>query len=291
MLELVARPDLERTLAEITWPHDPRVGLFGPGSAAWRVFRERALVTYAPRAVMLQYAHPAFAEASASYGASGAAPGERFERAVRTLLRMIFSDRKTVLVSARRLHLLHDRPSGSLAEGSERMPAGSPYHGNDRASLAWILVTLLDASVRAFERFVAPIDPALERALFRDVETFASLFGLRREDVPTSRRALDRFVDDHVAHALVVGTEARAMWQFLRTAPRRRQLLPRAALSAWASYTLPRELRAALGEELSPRRERALDSASKMLSVRALPDRVRFVDAYVSAASAARAGT
>jgi uncharacterized protein (DUF2236 family) len=267
MIEPIERPDLERSLAQLVWPEDPRDGLFGPGSAAWRVFRERALIAYAPRAVMLQYAHPAFAAASASYGGASSAPGERFDRAVRTLLRMIFADRKTVLVSARRLHVLHDRLSGTLS-------TGSPYHGNDRASLAWILVTLLDASLRAFERFVSPIDADFERALFGDVAKFAAAF-----------------VDDHVARVLVVGDETRAMWRFLVSRRRRREALPRAALSAWAAFTLPRELREALGVPLSSRRERALDLLSRSLSVRALPERTRFVDAYVTAASAARAGT
>lgn len=284
MIDPVERPELERSLAELAWPEDPRDGLFGPGSAAWRVFRERALIAYAPRAVMLQYAHPAFAAASASYGGASSAPGERFDRAVRTLLRMIFADGKTVLVSARRLHVLHDRLSGTLS-------TGSPYHGNDRASLAWILVTLLDASLRAFERFVSPIDAAFERAVFGDVAKFAALFGLAPLDVPGSRAALDALVDDHVARVLVVGEETRAMWRFLVAHRRRREALPRAALSAWAAFTLPKDIRHALGVPLSARRERALDLLSRSLSVHALPHQVRFVDAYVTAASAARAGT
>jgi uncharacterized protein (DUF2236 family) len=291
MIDPVARPELERALSRLVWPDDPRVGLFGPGSAAWRVFRERALVAYAPRAVMLQYAHPAFAAASASYASTSASPGERFDRAVRALLKMIFADRRSVLVSARLLHVMHDRLSGVLPEGSPALPAGSPYHGNDRASLAWILVTLLDASILAFERFVSPIDRALEQALFADVTRFAALFGLGEDDVPGSRRALDAFVEDHVLRVLFVGEEARAMWRFLGAPARRREILPRALLSGWAAFTLPPALRASLGAPLSPRRERAIDRLSRALSARALPDRLRFVDAYVNAASGAAART
>jgi uncharacterized protein (DUF2236 family) len=289
----VARPDLERSLLAIAWPEDERDGLFGPRSAAWQVFRERALVTYAPRAVMLQYAHPAFAAASASYAASDSTPGERFERAVGTLLRMIFGDRKTVLVQARRLHLLHGKLDGTLSEGSAALPAGSRYHGNDRASLAFVLMTLLDASVRAFERFVSPIDRSLERALFEDVVKFAALFGLSREEIPSSRPALGAYVDDHVARVLVVGEEARAMWRFLGSAPRKRDVLPRAVLSEWAAFTLPGELREALGVGLSRRRERVLDRLSRAVPARLVPARARFVDAYaarvLTGASAARA--
>lgn len=126
----VDRATLEQALAELSGGADlpPTHGFFGPRSFAWRMFRERALVTYAPRAVMLQYAYPPFAAASASYGAQSSDPGKRFERAVSTLLSMIFGDRERVLRDARRLFLLHDRLHGELPE------PGPAARGRSRAA-------------------------------------------------------------------------------------------------------------------------------------------------------------
>lgn len=260
----VDRPTLKRSLetlcAETTLA--PRDGFFGPRSAAWTVFRERALVTYAPRAVMLQYAYPPFAAASASYGAQAKDPGARFERAVATLLRMIFGERELVLREARRLFLLHDRLHGTLLDGGT-------YHGNDRASLAWILVTLLDASIRGYERHVGRID---EPALFAEFARFAALFGLTPGAVPATRVALDATIDEAVRTRLVVGTEARAMWTFLgqRSGPVR----------GWAAATLPAAIRLALGSRVSTRRAHAIERAGSVLRAALLPPSVRYVDAY-----------
>lgn len=260
----------------------PASGLFGPRSFAWRMCRERVLVTYAPRAVMLQYAFPPFAAASASYGAGARDPGARFDRAVSTLLVMIFGDRARVVREARRLFLLHDRLHGTTE-------LGRPFHGNARESLAWVLLTLLDASIRGYERHVGAID---ERALFEELPRFASLFGLGPGELPTSRAALDARVERTVERALVVGDEARAMWAFLGAGTSRRERLARRLARGWTAATLPAALRRALAPEMSDRRARQIEGAGSLLRASALPAPVRYVRAYVEAtkADAAAAG-
>jgi uncharacterized protein (DUF2236 family) len=230
------------------------------------MFRERVLVTYAPRAVMLQYAYPPFAAASASYGAHAKDPGARFERAVSTLLAMIFGDRERVLRDARRLFLLHDRLHGTTEQGA-------PFHGNDRESLAWILVTLLDASIRGYERHVGRID---EAGLFAELVRFAALFGLDRADVPTSRAALDAAIDHAIAERLVVGDETRAMWRFL--GERENGALVR----RWTAATLPAPLRRALAPSMSDAQAERIERAGSLLRARWLPRSVRYLRASAS---------
>ena len=256
----IDRETLERSLArlEAETTLSTREGFFGPRSIAWRVLRERAIVTYAPRAVMLQYAHPAFAEASASYGTHAASPGARFERAIATLLKMVFGDRTLALREARRLFLLHNRV----------LPPSSVHHGNDRAGLAWILVTLLHASVRGYERQVGRVPDAI----FDDVVRFARLFGLEPEDIPRSRRELDDAVARAVAETLVVGPETRAMWAFLGRGTR-----------LWAAATLPAPLRAQLAPQMRKGQARAIEITGSALRAAWLPRSRRFVDAYVEA--------
>lgn len=271
----VDRPDLEASLERLvaSTALPPEHGFFGPRSFAWRMFRERALVTYAPRAVMLQYAYPPFAAASASYGAHASNPGARFERAVSTLLAMIFGPRERVLRDARRLFLLHDRLHGTTEQGT-------PFHGNDRESLAWVLVTLLDASIRGYERHVGHVDAP---ALFADVRRFAMLFGLAAGELPSSRAALDQAVTDALARTLVVGTETRAMWRFL--GERRRDALVR----SWTAATLPPPLRQALVPDMDDKRAERIERAGSLLRARILPRSARYVRAYAEARARLRA--
>lgn len=264
------RAELEQRLAALAIPE---AGLFGARSFAWRMFRERALVTYAPRAVMLQYAYPAFAAASASYGETN---GSRFTRAVSTLLAIVFGDRTRVMREARRLFLLHDRLRGTTERGAR-------FHANERAHLAWVLVTLLDASLRGYERHVGAID---EPALFAELPRMAALFGLAPSDVPESRAALDRRIGHAVEHELVVGAEARAMWAFLAAAEGRRERLARRLARGWTAAILPAPLRRALWPEMSDRSARLVESSGSLLRARALPPALRHVHAYREAAKA-----
>lgn len=263
---------LARLVAETALP--PEHGFFGPRSFAWRMLRERVLVTYAPRAVMLQYAYPPFAAASASYGGGAASPGARFDRAVSTLLTMVFGERERVLRDARRLFLLHDRLRGTTEQGA-------PFHGNDRESLAWVLVTLLDASIRGYERHVGPIE---QEALFADVPRFAALFGLAPADVPGSRSALDRAIDDAVRTRLHVGTETRAMWGFLLEAERRRERIARKLTRGWIAATLPPALRRTLAPRMDERAARAIESLGSCLRASWLPAPTRYIGAYTARA-------
>src|SRR5438105_3949605 len=63
----------------------PVEGLFGPGSATWTVIRENALLAGGGRALLLQLAHPAVAEAVAHHSAVARDP---LGRARRTFARM-----------------------------------------------------------------------------------------------------------------------------------------------------------------------------------------------------------
>lgn len=281
--ERVERTELEQRLDALAIPE---TGLFGPRSFAWRVFRERVLVTYAPRAVMLQYAYPPFASASASYGEND---GARFGRAVSTLLAMIFGDRTRVVREARRLFLLHDRLRGTTERGDR-------FHANERAHLSWVLVTLLDAGIRGYERHVDRID---ERALFAELPRMGALFGLGARDLPATRAALDGRIEDAIAHQLVIGAEARAMWAFLTTAehgPTRPPDRPPRSITrwlarGWAAATLPPALRRALAPKLSDRRAYAIESAGSLLRASLLPPAMRYVEAYQRASKAGAGGT
>ena len=248
-------------------PSDP--GLFGPRSVAWELCRERSVAAMAPRAVILQYAHPAFAAASHAYAATG-----RFERALRTLSETVFADRETALAHARRVCRMHARLKG-------RTDAGLDWSATDPDALAWVLVTLLDATVRGTELVRGRLpDPRVARFL-AEARDFGALYGVRPDDVPVDRAALDRRVDDAVRSVLVVGPEVHALWRWMVGDSPYGPLLAR-----WIGATLPPEIALALG---TPRRlSRPLLRGARWVGalVRLAPERVRYTSLYRTRAAA-----
>lgn len=264
-------------------------GLFGPASVAWRLCRERAIVLMAPRAVMLQYAHPAFAAASHHYGTASANPGARFSRAIHTLLGMIFGDTRTAVKHARRVERLHGTLSGVLEHGSPAMPAGSAWSAEDPASLAWVLVTLVDAVLRGADLALGRVSDADARTFLSEARTFGRLFAVPPDALPESRAALDAMIDRVAASTLCVGPETRAMWSFLgaEADPSRRARLRGHLVQRWAASTLPEQITGELGIRVGRAERTALAIAARSIarSWTHLGTERRFVTAYVEAAA------
>ena len=78
------RPTAQRPLTA-----DP--GLYGPGSEAWRLNREAALLLGAgPRALLLQIAHPLVAEGVDQHSDFRADPWARLAGTLRSYLRIVY---------------------------------------------------------------------------------------------------------------------------------------------------------------------------------------------------------
>lgn len=216
-------------------PVAPTHFFFGPDSMAWRVCRERAVMAMAPRAVILQYAHPAFAAASAVYSSRDANPGARFERALSALSIMVFADRATADRHAARIARLHAPLQGAHEDGRA-------WSANDPEALSWVLVTLLDAALRGAELVQGRFTDGEVRAYLDEAARFGALFGVREGDVPRTRAQLEARIDDEVREVLVVGAETRAMWSFLTTPEPDAPLDQRvraAVIARWSAATLP----------------------------------------------------
>ncbi len=228
-------------------------GLFAPDSLARRWCNLKGIALAAPRAVMLQYAHPQFAAASHLYSTGDASPGARFERAVRSLRAMVFEPRAKAERHAQRVDRLHARLTGTL-------PDGSPWSARDPGASAWVLITLVDAVIFGAELVLGRrSDGEVAQALL-EARTLGRYFHVRDEDLPSSRAALAERIERAARSELVIGDEARAMWEHLARTDAL-GLRDRAAgrvIAGFSAATLPRALRTPLGVDMSPRRERAL---------------------------------
>lgn len=190
-------------------------GLFGPGSALWRVDRESIVFLGAARALLLQLAHPWVAAGVAAHSVALDDPLGRFHRTFGAVYPMVFGTVDQARAAARRLHRRHAVVSGDLADGT-------PYAANHPDALAWVHATLVDSALAAWDLVLPPLTAPERDAYWTDSRRFAGLFGIRAEDLPQDWAGFRRWMDARLADpALHVGPDAvRVVDGLFRAAPR-----------------------------------------------------------------------
>lgn len=213
--------DLEAYLARLrSTVSDPRAGIFGPTSVVWRINREAVIFLGGGAAALLQLAHPAVAHAVDQHSTTRTDPLGRFLRTFERVFAMVYGDLDEALDAARRVHAIHSRVVGTVAEDTGAYRAGAPYAANDPEALLWVHATLWDTSIQVYELVAGPL-PAVEKAAYyEETKRFAALFGIPDDAIPPTwedfRAYVCRMVD---GPAVAVGTPAREMATFLLRPP------------------------------------------------------------------------
>jgi uncharacterized protein (DUF2236 family) len=276
---LVSPGNLESLLAPIARAaSDPRAGIFGPGSLAWRINRESALFLGAGRAALLQRAHPWVAAAIAQHSTVLHRPIVRFHNTFRIVYTMIYGSLGQALGAARSLHTLHTGIQGRLPSAVGAWPQATHYEANEIAALRWVWATLVDSAVLAFET-VLPLSSAERDRYYAEMQTFAALFGIPSGALPSGWPAfIDYCREMFDSGELGVNAESRSMGQAILTGAGSWIHPPRwyrALTAAW----MPPRLRDAFA--ITPD-EQAAARARRWLPrlYRTLPASVRFVGPY-----------
>ena len=261
---------------------DPAAGVFGPGSAMWRVDREAALFLGAGRALLLQLAHPWVAAAVAEHGRALADPIGRFHRTFAVTYTMVFGSLDQALAAARRLHRRHAAIAGALPESLGPFAAGSRYRANDVAALAWVHATLTETAVLAHDLLLPPLSAAEREEYWTDSRRFALFFGIPGHALPADWAG---FAAANAAilesDLLTVGEAARRLARELFFGSRLR-LRPPFWYRALTGGLLPPRLRAGFGlrygEAERAAAERALSRLRRLYP--RLPSGLRHVGPY-----------
>ncbi len=160
--------------------------LFTDDSMLRRVIGEHVVGLSAPRALLMQAAHPvAFAGFFAHTGALDE-PYKRLARTARVLDLIAFGPADEARRATRRVRAMHRRVRGTLAEPAGRFPAGTPYAADDPELMLWILAALADSAIVVYERYVATLSPAEREALWADYRLVGRQFGLRAAEMPAT---------------------------------------------------------------------------------------------------------
>jgi uncharacterized protein (DUF2236 family) len=168
---------------------DVDFGLFGPGSMAWRLHREPALVVGGLRALMVQALHPLAIAAVADHSDYRSDVWGRYARTTNYVVTTIFGTTRQAQALGARVREVH-RP----IRGVDRV-TGRPYAADDPELLLWIHATLVESFLAAYRRFVGPLAAADADRYVAEMVRQAELVGLRPEDVPATEAGNRRFVD------------------------------------------------------------------------------------------------
>ncbi len=162
-------------------------GLFGPQSAAWHIDRERAVLLSGTRSLLMQLAHPRVAQGVAEHSDFERRPFRRLARTLTLSLDSVFGDTAAALTAVRRINATHARVFGS------------GYSAFDPDLLVWVMATLVDSAVLAYERFVGPLGDAEKDAYYLETRDNTRLLGLPPSAAPAGFRALRRYVHEQIA--------------------------------------------------------------------------------------------
>jgi uncharacterized protein (DUF2236 family) len=216
-LVIVTRADLEASLATLRAEiDDPRAGILGPRSIAWRIGGDLAVFLGGGRAALLQLAHPMIAYAIDQHSNTRADVTGRFQRTFRHVFTMVFGDLDDAFGTARRVHAIHSRIRGAIPARVGGWAAGTPYHANDAEALRWVHATLVDTTLLVRERLDGPIPEAIKDRYVIEMNRFAALFGIPPALRPRSWFAHDAYMRAMLtSDRLAVAPCAREMARFL----------------------------------------------------------------------------
>jgi uncharacterized protein (DUF2236 family) len=245
-------------------------GLFGPGSAAWGVNGEMALIFGGARALLLQLAHPSVAAGVADHSEFGADPFARLWRTLDAVLSISFGDTPQAEEAAARVTARHRTVSGKRADGV-------PYEALDPDLLLWVHATLVDSALTSYGRFVGPLPYSVRERYYQEMKRQAVILEVPAAILPESLEDFSSYVAETIAE-LKVGDDARWIADGVLYPAVPVLLRP---LTGWLAIqtigSLPSRIRDGYGLVLTPGKKRAFEASSWTLRrlVALLPDRLR----------------
>ncbi|MDX6699072.1 MAG: hypothetical protein QOE65_2469 [Solirubrobacteraceae bacterium] len=246
----------------------------------WRVLRERAVRLSAPRALLLQAAHPLVWAGLMGYGRGLDPAHDRLNRTATALGLAAFGSPQDADRVGRRVRDIHARAHGRLRHDAGRFPRGTPYAADDPELLLWVLAPIADSALAVHDLLVRPLSRDERDGVWQGYRQLGEVFGLAPDATPATIEELDAYMAEMVAGPdLHVGRDVRAHLPAAVLRPRvaasRRPLV--GLLGVVTAGLLPPRLRRDYGVSWGPARRRALRTAARGTRAVAtrLPDRLR----------------
>jgi len=170
-------------------------GLFGPESEGWRLNREAVLLLGAgPRALLLQIAHPLIAEGVDQHSDFRTDPWRRLTATLRSSLRLLYGDTAAARAEVARLAAIHATISGPVKDPGARATHGEQYSALDPELAMWVLATLVDSTIVAYDALVEPLDRERRERFYHEARLLARELGIDAAVVPGDLAAFEAYL-------------------------------------------------------------------------------------------------
>jgi uncharacterized protein (DUF2236 family) len=227
-----------------------------PGSIAWRVGAEGALLLGGGRALILQVAEPRVAAGVAEHSNYRQDAWRRLYRTIEVTSRIVFGDANASQEAAAGLLRRHERVAG-------RDDRGQSYRALDPELLMWVHGTLVDTSLLVYDRYVRRLNERERAAYYEQMKPVAEAYGIPPDRQPSDWTAFRDYWNEMLLHGLRVTETTRDVTDAVLNP----ELPLLARPPAWPAVeairlltvgTLPESLRAELDLPWDPLRERLL---------------------------------
>jgi|tagenome__1003787_1003787.scaffolds.fasta_scaffold20860945_2 uncharacterized protein (DUF2236 family) len=176
-------------------PLTPDPGLYGPGSEAWRLNREAALLLGAgPRALLMQIAHPLVAEGVDQHSDFRSDPWSRLAATLRSYLRIVYGTTAQAKGEIRRLNGLHRSIGGRVRDPAAARRFGGAYDARDPGLSLWVHATLVDSTLASVDAWLDPLPRDRRARFYAETMPVARLFGVPETVLPADIDAFDAYV-------------------------------------------------------------------------------------------------
>jgi len=185
-------------------PGDP--GLFGPGSATWRVHADPSMLVGGLAALMLQTLHPLAMAGVEEHSNYREDPLGRLSRTGSFVTGTTYGSTEAAERLIKLVRGIHRKVRGTA-------PDGRPYSADDPELVTWVHVTEVSSFLRAHQRFTPfPVRGDQADRYFHEMAVIAERLGGER--VPRSRAAVRAYFR-HVRPELEAGEQALGAIEFL----------------------------------------------------------------------------
>ena len=175
-------------------------GAYGPDSESWRINREAtALLAAAPRALLLQLAHPLVAEGVAQHSNFREDPRARLEGTLRSYMRLVYGTASEARAEIRRLNRLHQRVRGPVRDPVALALGRAEYEARAADLSLWVHATLIDSTLVAYEAWIEPLPAARAARFYEETRPIGLAFGIPDDVLPPDIAAFRAYFDGMVA--------------------------------------------------------------------------------------------
>lgn len=164
---------------------DPKVGLFGPESMVWHVFRHSMAGYHAAgRSLLLQVMHPWVTTGIDEHSKTRDDIKGRSQRTFTAVFSIIFGSLDHAMKEARRVNRVHSRITGVMQKDKGAFVEGSLYKANEAHAMLWVHATIWENLVRCYELVIGPLTPEQKEQYYQESKLFAYMFGIPDEIIP-----------------------------------------------------------------------------------------------------------